>query len=507
MNRSARRHHPRLSAGVLMWLVLTVVFVGVAYGAPARPLIFVPGILGSQLADKNGHVIWGEIDSLRNFKKLDTIEGDTLAPDGLIKRINVLGPFWTIHEYDTLLTQLHELGYVEGETLFIFAYDWRQSIIDDTAQELDRFVTSLVRSHPALSGEKFDLLAHSMGGIVAKVWALKGGAAKLHKIIYMATPFRGSMNSFATLSEGWGWFNVMAGGIETIRRVALSFPSLYELLPTYEHCCRLGTPQRYTDLDILKASTWRDRNWLPPEYAASGARAHVFDLGLDRARQIGTLMRTAIPDVPELRFAGDVIATPLWLYVNPAGKDWHSWSFRRERGDGTVPVWSANNNFKTTEGSDPSFAEHATIFEDKWLANKLASELVGGPPPPVAAELVEEITTNDGVKRLALLRSKLDPPLVLPGATTKLNVTLDFADDVMPGIVEPSASVRDEHTVKLKMIETTTQTSAMARRLTFVREIRAPREEGTYRIDINVPSKGPVATYLSVYKVNDGDRQ
>jgi pimeloyl-ACP methyl ester carboxylesterase len=76
-------------------------------------------------------------------------------------------------------------------------YDWRQSNFD-TARELDRFV----KSQPALSGAKFDVVAHSMGGIVTNIWALdEGGASRLHKDIYMGTPFQGSMNAFDTLSE------------------------------------------------------------------------------------------------------------------------------------------------------------------------------------------------------------------------------------------------------------------------------------------------------------------
>lgn len=497
---STRAKYGRVLAAALFAWLSSSLLAGPAYCAPDRPLVFVPGILGSRLADQSGKAIWGEVNSLRNFQKFEiTPDGPVtvLSPDGLMRTINVLGPFWAVHGYDALLEHLqHDLGYVEDKTLFIFPYDWRQSNFD-TASELDRFI----KSKRALSEGKFDILAHSMGGIVVKIWALDhGGASRLHEVIYMGTPFQGSMNAFGILSNGWGKLNFIAGGIDTIRRVALSFPSLYELLPTYDHCCRLGTPQSYTDLAVLQASTWRNRNWLPAEYEATGARAHMFEVGLERARQIGALMRKPMPEVPEVKFVGDILSTSLWLYVDPAGKDWHSWSFKNSRGDGTVPAWSANNDFETLAGSEPSFAEHSTIFEDKGLASKLARELLNDQAPPVKAQIAEEIPTADGVKRLDLLTSTLDPLLVSPGDTTNLKLKLEFADDVMPGIVEPSVLLHGQDAAKLKMIETTMPADITARQLTFDAEIHAPADEGTYRIDIDIPGKGPIATYLSVYK-------
>jgi pimeloyl-ACP methyl ester carboxylesterase len=139
-----------------------------------------------------------------------------LKPDGLVEKVNILGPFWTSHQYDSLLQYLHSFGYVDNKMLFVFAYDWRVSNFE-TAARLKAFVDG----NPALRDGKFDLLSHSRGGgIVSKIWMLEyGGASKVRKAIYMGTPFQGSMNVFGTLSDGWGDF--------INRRVALSFPALY----------------------------------------------------------------------------------------------------------------------------------------------------------------------------------------------------------------------------------------------------------------------------------------
>jgi len=37
---------------------------------PQRPLVFIPGILGSELSDGSGNVIWGNRNSLSNYSSL-----------------------------------------------------------------------------------------------------------------------------------------------------------------------------------------------------------------------------------------------------------------------------------------------------------------------------------------------------------------------------------------------------------------------------------------------------
>jgi pimeloyl-ACP methyl ester carboxylesterase len=183
-----------------------------AIAQPERPLVFIPGILGCTLSQPDGRVVWGDRNSLLNFEELEIGPNGpvkALHANGLVEKINVLGPFWPSHKYDGLLDTLHKLGYVEGQTLFLFPYDWRLSNFDTA-----RTLASVVDRTPALKNNKFDIVAHSMGGIVAKIWMLEyGGANKVHKAIFLGTPFQGSMNSFATLSNGWGGFaNVIAGG-------------------------------------------------------------------------------------------------------------------------------------------------------------------------------------------------------------------------------------------------------------------------------------------------------
>jgi pimeloyl-ACP methyl ester carboxylesterase len=79
--------------------------------------------------------------------------------------------------------------------------------------------------------QKFDIIAHSMGGLVTRIYMDKFPSAKsLQQVIYLGTPFLGSMNTFGTIKEGWGWpFTNLAGGQALVTRVALSFPAMLEM--------------------------------------------------------------------------------------------------------------------------------------------------------------------------------------------------------------------------------------------------------------------------------------
>src|SRR5262249_14901356 len=62
---------------------------------------------------------------------------------------------------------------------FVFPYDWRQDIAK-SAQELRDYVHCIRRIYP---GTQVDILAHSMGGLVARRYILDGD----HNVVHLAT--------------------------------------------------------------------------------------------------------------------------------------------------------------------------------------------------------------------------------------------------------------------------------------------------------------------------------
>lgn len=192
--------------------------------------------------------------------RLDALsdDGKKLKSCGILKKIQILGPFWATDGYDSLLAQLRSMGYEEGKDLIVFDYDWRMSNFD-TADLLRRKLAE--NDH---FQHQFHIVAHSMGGIVARILLQdRSISSRVDRMVYLGTPFDGSANALATLSDGWGTFaNLIAGGMTTIRQTLLSFVSIYELMPRYEACCRFGSPQDPGGLikisSLLDQALWRN---------------------------------------------------------------------------------------------------------------------------------------------------------------------------------------------------------------------------------------------------------
>lgn len=98
-----------------------------------RPLVVVPGIVGSVLQDNQRRTIWGSLRSLSksNFKKLNLLPDhaapvDLIATD-ILRRVPVLFGRWSIGGYAGLIDFLRDLGYEEDRNLHVFHYDWRRT--------------------------------------------------------------------------------------------------------------------------------------------------------------------------------------------------------------------------------------------------------------------------------------------------------------------------------------------------------------------------------------------
>ncbi|MGH9903228.1 MAG: esterase/lipase family protein, partial [Pyrinomonadaceae bacterium] len=158
-----------------------------------RPVIVIPGVLGSQLVNRRtGEVVWPSAFrssddglSLPATPDLAANRDDLYAAKILeTARLVRLGP--EVYVYYTLLQALRQFaGYREGDwdnpppdgdrdTFYVFAYDWRRDNVE-TAREFVRRVEELKRKlgRPDL---RFNVVAHSMGGLVARYAAMYGDA-------------------------------------------------------------------------------------------------------------------------------------------------------------------------------------------------------------------------------------------------------------------------------------------------------------------------------------------
>jgi hypothetical protein len=119
----------------------------------------------------------------------------------------------------------------------------------DVQAEFSQYIARAAKNRPELfrpqSGARpeirFNLVAHSMGGLVAQYFiAQLGGDEDVHRFVTFGTPSRGAMDSLKAFSEGEYpetlWSNILGAGFYPKRAtnyITMSFPSVYQLLPRY----------------------------------------------------------------------------------------------------------------------------------------------------------------------------------------------------------------------------------------------------------------------------------
>lgn len=357
-----------------------------------NPIIVIPGLLGSKLVDpESATVVWGAFGlgqvnpnsptgarlialPLARDKKLAELR-DTVKADGALDRVifNFLGIPLQINAYQNILQSLgvggyrdKELGesgaidYGEGHfTCFQFDYDWRRDIVE-SAQQLDRFIKAQTlyvqqetekRFGITLEEIKFDIVAHSMGGLVARYYLRYGaadlpadgslpeltwaGARHVDHLILIAPPNAGSIDILQNLIEGASPGTFLP---HYPAAVLGTMPSMYELLPRGRHLPLVrasGEPVT----DLFDPELWKNNQWglanpeqdsvlkmlLPDIKNIEQRREIALDHQakvLRRARQFTSALdvKAKPPDSVKLfLIAGDAEETHMKAQINPEG--------------------------------------------------------------------------------------------------------------------------------------------------------------------------------------------
>ncbi len=270
------------------------------------PIIFIPGILGSRLVNRRtGEVVWpdllvdGDEIALPISSPVLAQNADDLVATEVIEDVKVNALIPQISVYRPLLEALERYGGYrrasfnapppggDCDALYLFPYDWRRDIAE-SARALGRMIEELKRrlGRPDL---RFDIVTHSMGGLLARYYAMYGecdvldgyaacpnwsGARNLNRIVMIASPNAGSMNALRVLLKGFSAlsFSKPFGSLPRSLgrklpfarvglRVTFTLPALYQLLPPSGHARFFGADLSPLPVDLYDVETWRRFKW------------------------------------------------------------------------------------------------------------------------------------------------------------------------------------------------------------------------------------------------------
>ena len=380
------------------------------YHGPYRnPVILIPGILGSKLTEsQTDRIVWGAFSgdyadphnpADARLSALPMSEGtplralrDSVVPNGVLDRVKLNLFFLPIElkAYAYLLRVLgiggyrdETLGFFGGIdygddhfTCFQFDYDWRRDNVENAIRfhtfilEKKAYVQSEIKKRFGIDNPdvKFDIVAYSMGGLIARYYLRYGptdlppdgslppvtwvGSEYVERVILIGTPNGGSARTFYDLVHGYrvGFF------LPTYPAALLgTFPSIYQLLPRGRHHALVEDSEPRTAIqDIFTSDLWKKMGWgladpeqdwvlrsLLPNVQERASRRRIAlehqQKCLKRARQFCAALD--VPALPPERlelylFAGDGVPTDAVLAVDRKNRRLRT--IEKQPGDGTV---------------------------------------------------------------------------------------------------------------------------------------------------------------------------
>lgn len=271
----------------------------VAFAQDRNPVIIIPGITGSELVNsKTDETVWlsiarSKVDDIRLPVTADPLKSrDDLVAGDILRSVKI-GILPRTDVYQGLIDALVQQGYHEETwkapgadaakaSVFVFPYDWRLDNVQNAKLLVDRVES--VKKKLKKPDLKFDIVAHSMGGLIARYAAMYGNADlppagrkavptwagdKLFgKIVLLGTPNEGSpltLESFIN-GETFGPFAINLPFVRNISRFdVFTMPAAYELLPAPGTFKLMDPDMQEISVDLYDPKVWNKYGWDPIE--------------------------------------------------------------------------------------------------------------------------------------------------------------------------------------------------------------------------------------------------
>ena len=414
-----------------------------------NPVVVIHGILGAHLKEReSGRAVWGAFggsfahpgtpDGARAIALPLTIPASAYDYDPKTADVIASGPLGalnlsllfrviSVEVYAGILRTLGVGGYLDPVTMdpslpqypethftcFTFFYDWRRDNVENAihlghylqekrqeiARHLARRVVLLRQEGKHLEaqklvdwhrkGYKFDLVAHSMGGLIARYFLRYGaedlpadgslpkitwkGAREVDRLALVGTPSFGAAESFENLVSGFSLSFLLP---HYPQEILGTMPALYQLLPRSRHHPLLDNKGKALDLDLLDPALWEAQGWglaadnadaklrmLLPQVAERAERRRIALRYQAWCLQRAQRFHEALDQAPEGAtpteihlFAADSQKTKTHVrLVKKRGRfvPHFTGAFTQGYGDGTVPRYSVVADERAGDGKQP----------------------------------------------------------------------------------------------------------------------------------------------------------
>ncbi len=296
-----------------------------------------------------------------------------------------------VKTYDSLIAALENAGYEEGRDLFLFNYNWLEKIRseDDNKGSAEKLADFL--NEKLAEGQKADVIAHSMGGLVARTCLQQVSGCPIDQLITVGTPHKGVVDTYGAWEGGEVWrpglskfaFSLVLhfarqegeSSYQTVQRLA---PSTEEMLPTFSY---LYAGDENEPLPYSSASLAYPQNMLlnqlpPPENLEENLKL-IYGEGKETLSGV---------KIKERSWYDQILGK--WPHGKPIEKKYSP------EGDGTVLVQSARP-FESSSGNAAGFNfDHGEIINKNEALGRIFSFLNLPAPATDAGVLFEENATD-----------------------------------------------------------------------------------------------------------------
>jgi len=346
-----------------------------------EPVLIIPGIGGSELYNGD-ELIWLNLGKMfddvgdqfitENLALDD--DGRSIVTSIIAKDIidDILGTVGGINFkiadiFKGLMSQLEVEGYVRNKSIYLFPYDWRLNL-ENTADLLSEKINAI---KTVTGASKVNVIAHSMGGLLAKSYFSEYGYGDVNKLIFVGTPHLGSPKAARIIVSG-DQMEIPWLDSDRIKELGRRSPAVYELLPNNGYFSEQGgyvKPYKF-----FGVSNYYNLAETKEYLTSKGASQNIFELADHFQNQLGLFSPLF---VDTYNITGCKVNTQSAYSLGVGG---NVGKIGYSSGDGTVPLLSGGG---INLGEDHQFyaknASHLSLPSSEYVRDAIVNILLNRP--------------------------------------------------------------------------------------------------------------------------------